>query len=784
MKKILIIIVIAQFFSLLFADYKITGDGVEFTYTDPSAKNVFIAGTFNNWSQSANEMKKGDDGIFRIVIKLKPGEYQYKFVVDGNWKEDTDNPNKVDDGYGGTNSVVEVPAVEQEVQSKTTEKKTSEGKAVFTYFDPDAREVYLTGDFSNWNPKGIPMTKQPDGTWVARIDLEPGEYEYKFVVDGNWMTDPMNPIVRGDFGNSVIKIASDGTAIYPGGAKKISNSTASSRILFSGLFVSNILTFRDRDLPGGYYGDNRWKLYRPLAKVDINLRVNVTQGVGAFGSFDVNTFDAQNIYETHLHIDSVGISLNSEDFALDGFYNREIFTLGDSLGLLGDYGYDEPTFEKPQKFGLGCAGLTFRTALKRTIFKGTNINLLAGNMFKDWTLTVDPLDFANYFGRRPVGFWTRNITRSDEPTDFSDYGTDILAGRISNDFGFIVPAFVFRVDRDQFWLPRSEITYSRLDSIYDADSLHSDWFDLGALETGIGGDLTISPFHFISLYGEYINWRYRSSIDAGNRENHDNTGDSTLNITLGTEKGYITGGGLKIGLLKNLYVQTSTEIEHYDPMDSDQTYIIPEHNDGSTGRPTLSFETMEGFDRIKMSYSARFDSKIFSANVELFDEKNEGDYKYIGVIPDFRLNLLDGRWMLKSKALITSGKYDSNRLKFDGVDLIFNTKFYLTKKFAFEGDILYKKIKQDYVAGADIVDSSAIVDESIVAPYLAFLYEPKKDISFEISTGVRPYNLRGQYTGRSEWIYDTMSDNEISYIDALKRMSLFQGINLFASIRF
>ncbi|RKZ27020.1 glycoside hydrolase family 13, partial [bacterium] len=203
MKKILIIIVIAQFFSLLFADYKITGEGVEFTYTDPSAENVFIAGTFNNWSQSANEMKKGDDGIFRIVIKLKPGEYQYKFVVDGNWKEDTDNPNKVDDGYGGTNSVVEVPAVEQEVQSKTTEKKTSEGKAVFTYFDPDAREVYLTGDFSNWNPKGIPMTKQPDGTWVARIDLKPGEYEYKFVVDGNWMTDPMNPIVRGDFGNSV-----------------------------------------------------------------------------------------------------------------------------------------------------------------------------------------------------------------------------------------------------------------------------------------------------------------------------------------------------------------------------------------------------------------------------------------------------------------------------------------------------------------------------------------------------------------------------------------------------
>jgi len=784
MKIVLIIITIIQVFSLLFAGYEITDKGVEFTYSDPSAKTVYIGGSFNNWSQDANELKKGDDGVFRTVIELKPGKYQYKFVVDGNWKEDTDNPEKIDDGYGGINSIVEVLPVGQKVQSESNKPKTSEGKAVFTYFDPDAREVSLTGDFTDWNPTGIEMTKQSDGNWFAKIELKPGEYEYKFVVDGNWTTDPMNPTVRGDFGNSVIKIASDGTAIYPDGAKKLSNSTASSRILFSGLFVTNMLTFRDRDLPGGYYGDNRWKLYRPLAKVDINLRVNVAEGVAAFGSFDVNTFDAEKIYEAHLHIDSVGISLNTQDFALDGFYNREIFILGDPLGLVGDYKYDEPTFEKPQKFGLGCAGIIFGTTVKRTIFKGTNVNLLAGNVFEDWTLDTDPLDFSNRFGRRPVGFWMRTVARADKPTDFSDYGTDVFAGRISNDFGFISPAIDFRIDRDQLWLPTSEITYSLFDSIYDNHNLHSDWLDLGALETGIGGDLTIVPIHFISLYGEFINWNYRSSIDAGNRENHDNTGDSTLDITLGTQNGYIAGGGLKIELPKNFYVQSSAEIEHYDPMDSNQTYIIPQHNDGSTGRPTLEFQTMSKFDRTKFSGAVGFDRKIVSANIEGFDEKNKDDYNYIGVAPDIKLNLFDKRLMLKSMAIISSGECDSERLKFSGIDLIFNTKFYLTKKFAVEGDILYKKIKQDYVSGVEITDSTAIVDKSILAPYFAFLYEPKNGISFEISTGVRPYNLRGQYTGRTEWIYDTMSDNGISYIDALERMSLFQGINLFASVRF
>lgn len=79
--------------------------GVVFSYADPSAKTVFVAGEFNQWSVTANPMQKDEFGVWTATIPLKPGRYQYKFVVDGNWKEDPANPETVDDGFGGKNSV-------------------------------------------------------------------------------------------------------------------------------------------------------------------------------------------------------------------------------------------------------------------------------------------------------------------------------------------------------------------------------------------------------------------------------------------------------------------------------------------------------------------------------------------------------------------------------------------------------------------------------------------------------------------------------------------------------
>jgi 1,4-alpha-glucan branching enzyme len=86
-----------------------TPDGWRFSYSDPSANSVALAGTFNNWSTSSDPLKKGDNGVWTIVKPLDPGTYQYKFVVNGSdWKPDPENPNSADDGYGGKNSTLTV----------------------------------------------------------------------------------------------------------------------------------------------------------------------------------------------------------------------------------------------------------------------------------------------------------------------------------------------------------------------------------------------------------------------------------------------------------------------------------------------------------------------------------------------------------------------------------------------------------------------------------------------------------------------------------------------------
>lgn len=75
----------------------------------PSAGQVFVAGQFNQWSQTATALAKGEDGVWRTAIKLKPGKYEYKFFVDGSqWMDDPSNPDKVPDPYGGNNSVLTV----------------------------------------------------------------------------------------------------------------------------------------------------------------------------------------------------------------------------------------------------------------------------------------------------------------------------------------------------------------------------------------------------------------------------------------------------------------------------------------------------------------------------------------------------------------------------------------------------------------------------------------------------------------------------------------------------
>lgn len=78
---------------------------------------VLLSGTFNGWADSpaGTELMEAPDGngVWEVTVALDPGKYEYKFIVDEEWMEDPKNPDKVDDGNGGFNSVVEVPECEE-----------------------------------------------------------------------------------------------------------------------------------------------------------------------------------------------------------------------------------------------------------------------------------------------------------------------------------------------------------------------------------------------------------------------------------------------------------------------------------------------------------------------------------------------------------------------------------------------------------------------------------------------------------------------------------------------
>lgn len=60
----------------------------------------------------------------------------------------------------------------------------------FSYLAPDAGSVSVVGDFNNWNPRSHPMTKRPDGGWIAQVELPHGHHRYVFMVDDQPELDP------------------------------------------------------------------------------------------------------------------------------------------------------------------------------------------------------------------------------------------------------------------------------------------------------------------------------------------------------------------------------------------------------------------------------------------------------------------------------------------------------------------------------------------------------------------------------------------------------------------
>jgi 1,4-alpha-glucan branching enzyme len=79
---------------------------VSFEYFDPAARVVTLAGDFNGWDPQARPLKRDAGGLWKGTVRLAPGTYQYKFVVNGErWEVDPVNPDQAPNEHGSFNSV-------------------------------------------------------------------------------------------------------------------------------------------------------------------------------------------------------------------------------------------------------------------------------------------------------------------------------------------------------------------------------------------------------------------------------------------------------------------------------------------------------------------------------------------------------------------------------------------------------------------------------------------------------------------------------------------------------
>lgn len=81
---------------------------VTLRFSDIPTNDLKIAGDFNNWIPDHNVETRMDHDVIVKTMRIKPGTYQYRLIIDGKWQEDPNNPNRISNLFGEINSLLKV----------------------------------------------------------------------------------------------------------------------------------------------------------------------------------------------------------------------------------------------------------------------------------------------------------------------------------------------------------------------------------------------------------------------------------------------------------------------------------------------------------------------------------------------------------------------------------------------------------------------------------------------------------------------------------------------------
>jgi 1,4-alpha-glucan branching enzyme len=67
----------------------------------PEASSVQLAGDFTQWQERPINMQKDAEGVWRTTVNLPQGAHHYRFLVDGEWRDDPDCTLRAPNPFGG-----------------------------------------------------------------------------------------------------------------------------------------------------------------------------------------------------------------------------------------------------------------------------------------------------------------------------------------------------------------------------------------------------------------------------------------------------------------------------------------------------------------------------------------------------------------------------------------------------------------------------------------------------------------------------------------------------------
>ena len=102
------------------------------------------------------------------------------------------------------------PTLETGSGNVTIKAVAKPSRVLLELVQPGAKTVCVAGSFNQWKPEQAPLSPAGNGRWVGDLAVNPGRYEYLFVVDGQWLPDPnAKETVQNPYGgkNSVLTVS-------------------------------------------------------------------------------------------------------------------------------------------------------------------------------------------------------------------------------------------------------------------------------------------------------------------------------------------------------------------------------------------------------------------------------------------------------------------------------------------------------------------------------------------------------------------------------------------------